>query len=127
MPRCTYGTSNSGVPLGPTAPTAAPSSTLACSATAIEPRWVRLTARPEGVRIVTVCPFVGTDPAKLTIPDAGASTVAAAPAPIAMPRCWPAAYGCAGSNENVCRTGPWTGQVHAPAAGTKTSMRRTSK
>jgi hypothetical protein len=68
---------------------------FACSATEIEPRCVRLTASPEGVRIVSVCPFVGTEPAKLTMPDAGATTVAPDPAPIAMPRCWPAEYGCA--------------------------------
>src|SRR6266576_4683737 len=69
--------------------------------------------------MVTVIPFVGTVPAKLTTPDAGASTGTSASAPIAMPRCCPAEYGCAGSNENVWSTGPLTGHVHAPAHGTK--------
>src|SRR6266571_4483850 len=108
-------------------PTTAPSSTLTFRSTVIDPRCVRLTARPDAVRIVSVCPFVGTEPAKLTTPDAGANTGAPPPAPIAIPRCWPAVYGCAGSNENVCMTGPLTGQVQAPAAGTKRSMRRTDK
>jgi hypothetical protein len=72
----------------------------------IEPRCVRLTARPDGVRIVIVLPFVGTVPTKLTTPEAGASTGAPCPAPIAMPLCWPAAYGCARSKENDWRTGP---------------------
>jgi hypothetical protein len=115
------------VPLGPTVPTAAPSSTFAFRATTIEPRCVRLTARPDAVSIVIVFPFVGTVPAKLTTPDAGASTGAPSPAPIAMPRCWPAAYGCDRSKEKVCKTGPSTGHVHAPAAGTNRSKSRTSK
>jgi hypothetical protein len=51
---------------------------------------VRLTARPDGVWIVRVFPLVGTVPANVTTPAAGASTDAPDPAPIAMPRCWPA-------------------------------------
>src|SRR5438034_11048659 len=69
--------------------------------------------------MVRVNPFVGTVPAKLTTPEAAASTGVPASAPIAMPRCCPAAYGCAGSNENVWSTGPLTGHVHALAHGTK--------
>src|SRR5436305_14442860 len=69
--------------------------------------------------MVTVIPFVGTVPAKLTTPDAGANTGVSASAPIAMPRCCPAEYGCAGSNENVWSTGPLTGHVHALAQGTE--------
>ncbi len=34
-----------------------------------------------------------------------------------MPRCCPAAYGCAGSKTNGCRTGPSAGHVHALADG----------
>src|SRR5438105_12626181 len=75
--------------------------------------------------MVTVIPFVGTVPAKLTTPDAGASTGRSASAPIAMPRCCPAEYGCAGSNENVWSTGPLTGHVHALAHGTKIMNRST--
>ena len=78
MPRCTYGPSTSGVPLGPTVPTTAPSATAALRATAIEPRCVSVTERPSGVSIVTDLPLVGTVPAKLTTPDAGASTGAPA-------------------------------------------------
>ena len=107
------------MPLGPTVPTAAPSTTRALRSTLTEPRWVRLTARPSAVWIVTLRPFVGTVPAKLTTPGAGASTGVPPSAPIAMPRCCPAAYGCAGSNENVSSTGPRTGHVHACAPGTK--------
>src|SRR5579862_6962635 len=118
MPRWTYGTSSSGVPLGPTEPMTSPSATVAFCATVIEPRCVRLTARPAGVTIVTDLPFVGTVPANVTDPTAGATTGAPEAAPIAMPRCSPAAYGCAGSNEKVCRTGPCTGQVHAATQGT---------
>src|SRR5439155_16202849 len=90
-----------------------------------EPRCVKLTASPSPVWIVSVRPFVGTEPAKLTTPAAGASTGAPASAPIAMPRCCPAAYGCAGSNENVSSTGPLTGHVHAPAHRTKKRNRST--
>src|SRR6266550_9174503 len=69
--------------------------------------------------MVRVNPFVGTVPAKLTTPEAAASTGVPPSAPIAMPRCCPAAYGCAGSNENVWSTGPLTGHVHALAHGTE--------
>ena len=74
--------STSGVPLGPTVPTAAPSATAALRATPIEPRCVSVTDSPSAVSIVTDLPLVGTVPAKLTTPDAGASTGAPSPAPI---------------------------------------------
>ena len=86
-PMYTYGTSSSGVPLGPTVPTASPSTTCAPPETAIEPRCVSVTEYPSGVAIVTDFPLVGTVPAKLTVPDAGAPTEVPAAAPTSMPRC----------------------------------------
>src|SRR5579871_996944 len=121
MPRWTYGPSTSGVPLGPAVPTRSPSSTAAFAGTAIEPRCVRVTARPSAVVIVTTEPEPGTVPANVTVPAAGARTVSPAPAPTSMPRCSPAAYGCAGSKTNGCRTAPPTGHVHACATGAATS------
>jgi hypothetical protein len=46
---------------------------------------------PSAVSIVTLNPFVGTDPAKETTPARGAETVAPASPATSMPRCWPAA------------------------------------
>ena len=124
MPRCTYGTSNwarhwlDRADRGPL----------------VDARMLRDGDRAEGARLIREAEGVriGDPAARSSVQTRpsddsrrGASTVAAAPAPIAMPWCRPVAYGCAGSNDNVCRTGPWTGQVHAPAAGTKTSMRVT--
>ncbi len=63
MPRWTYGPDTSGVPVGPTAPTTAPSATVAPFATAIEPRWVSVIDSPPGVSIVTDFPLDGTVPA----------------------------------------------------------------
>jgi hypothetical protein len=63
-------------------------------------------------------PPVGTVPAKETTPSTGAATFVPAAAPRSRPRCWPAAYGCARSNENGLNTGPSTGHVQAPAAET---------
>src|SRR3954454_17667841 len=112
MPRCTYGPATLADPLGPTVPTAAPSATDAPFATATEPRWVRVTERASAVRIETVRPLEGTLPANVTTPAAGAPTGAPRePAPMSMPRCWPAAYGWAGSNEYGATTGPVTGHV----------------
>jgi len=74
---------------------------LACgvlSAIAGDPRCVSVTEYPSGVSIVTDLPLVGTVPAKLTLPAAGALTVSpTASAPMSMPRCWPDAYGCVSS------------------------------
>ena len=94
------------MPLGPTVPTAPPSPTAAPFATPIEPRCVSVTEYPSAVSIVTDLPLVGTVPAKLTVPAAGASTAVPVSEPMSMPRCCPAAYGCAGSNANPSRTGP---------------------
>lgn len=91
MPRCTYGPSTSGVPLGPTVPTTSPSATVAPRETASAPRWVSVTASPSAVSIVTVRPLEGTEPAKVTVPDAGARTGAPAAAPTSIPRCSPPA------------------------------------
>src|SRR5579871_1382989 len=128
MPRWTYGPATSGVPLGPTVPTTAPSATVAPFFTASEPRWVSVTSSPPGVWIVSEIPFVGTVPANDTVPLAGATTgTPLADAPMSTPRCWPAAYGYAGSKEKPCRTGPATGHVHArAAAGTHSRISSTS-
>jgi hypothetical protein len=86
--------------------------------TAIEPRWTSVAVWPKGVWIDTVFPPVGTVPAKVTRPSAGASTSVPARALRSTPRCWPAAYGCARSKEKGRSTGPSTGQVHACALAT---------
>jgi hypothetical protein len=52
---------------------------------------VSVTASPPGVSIVIVLPLVGTVPAKLTTPAAGATTWEPSAAPMSMPRCCPAA------------------------------------
>jgi hypothetical protein len=90
-PMYTYGTSSSGVPLGPTVPTASPSPTLAPFFTAVEPRCVSVTEYPSPVSMVTLRPLVGTLPANVTVPDAGATTVVPASEPMSMPRCCPPA------------------------------------
>ena len=72
-------------------PTASPSVTCPPRATAIDPRWTRVTEKPSAVSIVTLSPFVGTDPANVTAPARGAETGAPAAPPTSMPRCWPAA------------------------------------
>jgi hypothetical protein len=85
------------------------------------------------VAIVTLRPLVGTDPEKVTAPDAGAATDAPVRAPMSMPRCCPPAYGWLESNVKPTRTGPCTGQLQASAAGadsrnsgtTRRSRRRT--
>ncbi len=122
-----YGTLSSGVPLGPTVPTASPSPTVAPFDTPIEPRCVSVTEYPSGVAIVTDLPLAGTVPAKVTTPPAGATTAVPVPAPMSIPRCWPPAYGCAESNVNPSRTGPWTGHVHALAAGAHSTSSRTTR
>ena len=62
-----------------------------------------------------------TEPANVDRPAAGASTVEPAAPPTSMPRCCPAAYGCAGSKRNGCRTAPVQASVHALAAGASRS------
>src|SRR5690242_14687827 len=123
MPRWTYGPACSDVPDGPTVPIRSPSATVAPFATASEPRCVSVTDRPSAVRIDTDCPLDGTDPANVTSPPAGAPTAVPDGEPMSIPRCSPAAYGCAGSKENPASTGPATGQVHAPAEGTRATNR----
>ena len=71
MPRWTYGTSNSGVPLGPIVPTGADSSTLAPVRSASEPRCVKETVYPSPVRMLSVSPFPGVVPEKETTPPDG--------------------------------------------------------
>jgi hypothetical protein len=55
------------------------------------PTCVTVTAYPSDVEIVIVSPCVGTLPANVTVPAAGARIASAASAPTSMPRCWPAA------------------------------------
>src|SRR5918994_4712690 len=62
----------------------------------------------------------GSEPAKVTVPDAGAPTRAPALQPTSIPRCWPAAYGSS-TSENGRRTEPSHGHDHALADGTSTS------
>src|SRR3954465_12165863 len=114
MPRCTYGCATSGSPEGPIVPTGSPSAPVAPAASVREPRCVSVTAYPSAVAIVRLVPEVGTTPANVTVPAAGAATTAPATALMSMPRCWPPAYGCAGSKANGWTTGPCTGQVQAP-------------
>ncbi|HEY3182539.1 MAG TPA: hypothetical protein VGJ77_06890 [Gaiellaceae bacterium] len=56
-----------------------------------------VTDHPSAVWIVSVFPFVGTVPANVTTPPAGACTTVPASPATAIPRCWPPANGCAGS------------------------------
>ena len=126
MPRCTYGPPCSNVPDGPIVPMRPPSSTVAPFATASEPRCVSVTERPSAVRIETLSPLDGTEPANVTSPPAGAATAVPADEPMSIPRWSPAAYGWAGSNENPDRIGPATGHVHAPAEGTATTNSTTT-
>jgi hypothetical protein len=91
IPRCTWGSTISASLLGPTVPMGPPSETLAPFETSIAPSWTSVTDSPSGVWIVTVRPFVATEPAKLTLPAAGASTVVPTGAPTSIPRCCPPA------------------------------------
>ncbi|HEY8029550.1 MAG TPA: hypothetical protein VIE38_08590 [Gaiellaceae bacterium] len=50
-----------------------------------------MTEYPSAVAIVTDFPLVGTVPANVTAPDAGAATGVPAAAPMSMPRCCPPA------------------------------------
>src|SRR5918911_718443 len=123
MPSCTYGVGTDGTPLGPIVPTTSPSATASPFATPIEPRCVSVTAYPSGVRIVSDVPFVGTVPANVTVPAAGASTGEPAAPPMSTPRCWPPRYGLLPSR-NGRRTAPSVDQLHAPAEGASQSAAR---
>lgn len=120
-PRWTCGWAFPRSALAPTAPTEPPSSTAAPVTTSVEPSCSSVTAYPSEVRIVTARPPFGTLPTNETVPRTGARTLVLSAAPTSMPRCWPAAYGSAES-ENGRSTGPSTGQVQACAAGATTSV-----
>jgi hypothetical protein len=94
--------------------------------TAIDPSCVSVTDQPSEVRIVTDFPLPGTVPANVTTPPAGAWIVSSGEPPTSRPRCWPAEYGWAGSNENASRTGPLAGQVHAEAGAANASAARST-
>lgn len=115
MPRWTYGTSCSGSPEGPASATEVPSATLSPRLTRSGPRWVSETLYPPVAAIVTVRPCVGTCPANVTSPDAGARTTRAPPRAMSTPRCCPPAYGLSPS-ENSRSTSPSAGQAQACAA-----------
>ncbi|HEU6446070.1 MAG TPA: hypothetical protein VFL61_13530 [Gaiellaceae bacterium] len=51
-----------------------------------------VTAQPSGVRIDTVLPFVGSEPANDTRPAAGARTAEPTAPPMSTPRCPDAVY-----------------------------------
>jgi hypothetical protein len=53
----------------------------------MEPRWVSVTARLSDVVIVTTRPWVGTVPAKDTVPPMGARTLSPVTPPMSRPRC----------------------------------------
>src|SRR5438477_12679630 len=92
----------------------------------MEPRWTSVAVYPKGVSIETVLPPFGTVPANVTAPSAGASTFDPVGPARSTPRCWPAAYGCARSNENGRRTAPSTGHVQAEADAGRTSAQSTT-
>jgi hypothetical protein len=64
--------------------------------------------------IVTVVPFVGTEPANVTSPVAGARTAEEPPSATSIPRCWPDAY-VSPLREKPRSTSPSAGHVHAHA------------
>jgi hypothetical protein len=107
-------------------PTGAPSETAAFFTTAIEPRWVSVTEYPSAVSIVTLFPEDGTEPANVTVPAAGASTVEPGSPPTSRPRCCPPAYGWFGSKTKGWRTAPPDGHVQAPATGASRSAASTA-
>ena len=119
-PRWTLATECSGSPLEPIVATDAPSSTASPFATSTVPRWTSVTAYPSAVRIVRLRPYVGSEPAKLTVPDAGARIDDPAGPATSMPRCCPAAYASPPS-ANGRRTSPSAGQDHAAAGPDRTS------
>jgi hypothetical protein len=90
-PRWTVATECSASPLEPIVATAAPSSTISPFATSTDPRCTSVTAYPSAVRIVRLRPYVGSEPAKLTVPDAGARMDDSSGPAMSMPRCCPAA------------------------------------
>jgi hypothetical protein len=87
MPRWTYGTATSASPLGPIVPAASPSAIVDPFSTRTVPRWVRVTAYPSAVVIVTLRPEPGTVPANVIAPAAGAETDDPGSPATSMPRC----------------------------------------
>jgi hypothetical protein len=75
---------------------------------------------PPAVAMVTVAPYVGSDPANVTSPDVGALVEDASPSATSIPRCWPPAY-LSVPTENPRSTAPSAGHVQAQAAGPATS------
>ena len=123
-PRWTYGTGCSASPVGPGSATTSPSATVAPRRTRSVPRCVSETLYSPN-EIVTVRPFVGTDPAKVTSPVAGARIAGALPSATSMPLCCPAAY-ASSLTEKPRSTGPSTGQDQAHAEEPETSAHPTA-
>ena len=86
IPRWTYGTACSGSPDVPEAAIGSPSATCWPRLTRSAPRWVS-EALWSPTAIVTVRPWVGTSPAKVISPDAGARTLFAPASAMSIPRC----------------------------------------
>jgi hypothetical protein len=97
-------------------PTTSPSATPSSALTAIVPRWSRVTAKPSDVRIVSVRPFPGSQPANDTRPPAGVRTAEPASLPISIPL-WPLSWYSGPPNSNPRSTGPSTGQLQAAPGG----------
>jgi hypothetical protein len=123
-PRWTYGTSYSGSPEGPEAAIASPSPTRSPFLTRSGPRWVS-EALCSPATIVTVRPCVGTWPANVTSPDTGARIADPPTTAMSIPRCWPAAY-LSAATENSRRTAPSAGHAHARADGPAASAHATT-
>jgi hypothetical protein len=87
IPRWAYGTACSDSPLEPIVPTGAPSVTESPLATLTSPRWNSVTEKPSCVRIAMPRPWVGTEPANVTVPAAGARTGDPAGPATSIPRC----------------------------------------
>jgi hypothetical protein len=103
-----------------------PSVTPALRATFSEPRWRSVAEYPSGVAIASVLPPVGTVPANVTVPLAGATTGVPGSAPMSMPRWRPPAYGSE-PKLNPRKTGPCTGQAQPRAVAGATSAAATAQ
>lgn len=118
IPSWTNGLGCSAAPLAPAVASAAPSVTSSPLRTPMLPRCESVTEKPSAVRIETVFPRAGTNPANVTRPVAGARTASPSVAAMSTPRCWPVAYG-SDPTSKPRNTAPSTGHDQAkPASGT---------
>ncbi len=84
-----------------------------------------MTAYPSGVLIVTVRPFLGSQPANDTCPAAGARTAEPASPPTSIPLC-PCSWYSGPPKSKPRSTGPSAGQLQAAAGPGATSASTTS-